>query len=71
MKLHIVSAADLGSHCWSPVRFANSCLPCTRYGTCTYPERQYHIAYHQNRQERAALALRVADLDIAAKQLGE
>lgn len=39
MKVAIVQASKLGSHCWSPHRFVNACFQCSNYRHCKYPER--------------------------------
>lgn len=39
MKVAIVKASELGTNCWSPLRFVNSCYACSRYRYCKYPER--------------------------------
>lgn len=64
----VVRFGDLG-YCWLPAQRLNSCLPCSRYDTCTYPERQWHIEYERNRRERAVAAARVASLDDEARNL--
>ena len=66
--IKVIKLSDL-NNCWSAARLANSCLPCKRYDTCTYPERQFHIAYQHNRQERSLVAARLNELDAAAKHI--
>jgi len=39
MKAVIVKASELGTKCWSPYRFVNSCFQCSHYVHCKYPER--------------------------------
>ena len=34
-----VKACQLGTNCWSPLRFTGHCYKCQRYEYCTYPER--------------------------------
>jgi len=64
----IVDFSELGN-CWLPARFHNNCLPCGRYATCTYPERQWHIEYERNRRARSLLAGQIARLDAEAHKL--
>jgi hypothetical protein len=66
--VRVVKFSELDK-CWAPIRLFNSCLSCNRYDTCTYPERQFHIAYHHNRQERSRVAARLAVLDTEATTL--
>lgn len=39
MKAVIVKVSELGTNCWSPLRFVKSCFQCSRYRYCEYPER--------------------------------
>ena len=39
MKVSIIKASQLGTNCFSPLRFLNSCHHCSRYRNCNYTER--------------------------------
>jgi hypothetical protein len=45
----------LGTRCWSTLRFLDRCCHCTRYDTCTYPERVANQKYDDLRQEARKL----------------
>jgi len=38
-KVRIVSAKELGTNCWIPLRFFGDCYQCDFYKTCNYPEK--------------------------------
>ena len=45
VKVVTVKRSELGTNCWSPLRFVNSCFQCSKYPHCKYPERVANVEF--------------------------
>ena len=62
VKVVVVKRSELGTNCWLPLRFFKQCCLCTKYESCSYPERVVNEEYERllGVEEKARKALEKA-----------